>query len=822
MVTSASTLSVADQITGTSGTSDTINITVSGAQDAAVTLPAAAISGIEVFNVRNTVAIEAKADASNFKGITAYNSDRSIGEVTVTNLASGATAGVIGNTVVTNGAFNAGWADAVTAATLNVTGGTLGTGVVTLTGLGVTSTVVNSNGATNAIGALTLAASNKATTVHATTKLTTGALTNAGATITVDGAGAVSFGATALEAGVTKLDASANTGGLTVKLGTAVTQTVLGSTTGNDVITTSGGTLLTTGSVNAGVGGTDTLVLGAVGDANTASLAAKYTNFETLRLNGTFDAALIAGITAIELTAATNAVTNLTATQALAVKAYGTAIGATTLTLANAAGTTDVLSVTLGTGLTNAAAASAGVLTISGFETLNLTTNAGPTAAVGTDRTSTITGAIVDADLTKINLAGTAFTFTDIATTKAVTIDGTKLTGDGDTVAIGLTVGGLAKAGSTITGSNFKDVFVIGAEGSTYNAGAGDDTITSTVGILTADGTTDVTVVGGTGTDTLAISDVGATLTDVQFVNVTGMEKLTTTTGSVSLTTSGSFNTAFADGVTLTTGVMANDSSFLYAGGLHAKATSITIDGTSLDGKAEAADITVTTGAGNDTVTFTGDATWTSEAGDGATITIATAAGNDTISVTIGTMAAQTTSQSIVITGGLGADTITKVGTNSTTAKSVAIFNIVDGDSLAASRDKIVGFDLAVSATSLLGDVLNFDTATVATALTSTDAGTILTHAISNGIVTFDTAAVFGTAKIINTNNLADALAYLVANVTATETAAFAYDSNNDGTNDSTIVFNNATLDSVVEVNVVALGVSATATTTTDSYLIIG
>lgn len=201
----------------------------------------------------------------------------------------------------------------------------------------------------------------------------------------------------------------------------------------------------------------------------------------------------------------------------------------------------------------------------------------------------------------------------------------------------------------------------------------------------------------------------------------------------------------------------------------------------------------ITTGSAADSVTYT-DADFVGVTGAAVqgTITINTNAGNDTISVTVGTLLANSdnTDTAIVITGGTGADTITKVGTNGAGINGVAHYVMAAGDSSISARDVITGFDVANISYS---DLLNFEgtgtNATVTAFSNSVDSGTILTHSVTAGIVTFDTAATFASAKIINANNLADVLGYLNANMGAGETAGFLFDSNGDGANDATMVF---------------------------------
>ena len=93
-----------------------------------------------------------------------------------------------------------------------------------------------------------------------------------------------------------------------------------------------------------------------------------------------------------------------------------------------------------------------------------------------------------------------------------------------------------------------------------------------------------------------------------------------------------------------------------------------------------------------------------------------------------------------------------------------------------------------------------------------TDSGTLKSHAISSGIITFDDVDSFGAAVTINSANLSDALAYVATNIsTASDTVAFAYDSTNNGTADGTFVFQQGTSDTVVYLtDVVGTSLSAT------------
>ena len=402
----------------------------------------------------------------------------------------------------------------------------------------------------------------------------------------------------------------------------------------------------------------------------------------------------------------------------------------------------------------------------------------------------------------------------NVATTLAVTVNGTALTGNGLAAATtaGLTVAGSAVAGSTINGSGVRDVFTIGAEGSAYNGNGGNDSITTTVALLAADGVTDGTINGGDDTDTLTISDTTVTLTDNHFTKLSNMETLAlaSTVGDAVVTTGGAFNAAFAGGATITTGVLALTKDATINAGLATVDLTVTVDLTTAIGTA-VENNAVTTGSGADTVNINGDASYVGVAGATGTIVVSTRAGDDTINVTTGQLLANTTSEAITVTAGTGADTIVMSTTrNGAGATAKATYIVADGDSLEASRDKITGFELGDGVN--FADILDFDTAAVGTLGTSTDYGVIKSHSITTGVALFDDAASYAAELIINSSNLSDVLGYLEANTAANDVVAFAYDSNGDGGNDATMVWHNDTNNSLVEL-VGLTGATSVATT---------
>jgi len=805
--------SAADTLSGGAG-SDTLNVYSDGAAGALPSLTS--VETLNVYDQDDSMTTATTSQAS----LTAVNLIRGDGAMTLTVGAAVANVGVTDVVAASGGVVIAAAATA-TSLTVNLNGVTAAaaSGVtdenVDVNGTLLTSVTVNTSGTASTFDVLD-AASATSISINAGAALTTVLETGAtAATLALSGTAAVDLGA--LDSAINTVTSTAS-GALTANIGANV-DTVLTSGSGNDVITSSSTDAIVAAdalAVDAGAG-TDTLVIAAQVDVDTAADAARYTNFETVRLSDSYVGSLISGITAIELAGASGkSYTALTAAQAAAVKVRGDETSPT-FALQTATGTSDVLTLTMGTGLTTSAASDIVTgMTVTGFETLNIIENGGATASAGADRTA-IVAAFTGSTLNDINLFGRAVTLSEIATTVAVNIDGSALTGNGatGTATQGLTVAGTAVAGSVITGSAFRDSFTVAAEGSAYDGGAGNDTFTVTEAVLLADGSTDGTFVGGLGTDTMVVDTTAATLTDNHFVKMTGFEKITTSTGNTSITTGAGFNAAFTSGVTVTTGTLSDEKTFTWVGGLYSGDTTITIDGTSLAMNAGGEDITVTTGAGNDTVTFTGDGTTdgNTAGGDGGSIVINTGAGADTISVTYGTLVDQITSQFATITAGAGADLITKVGDNGTTVPATTTFTMAAGNSGTTpdTMDQITGFDLGVTSGTLKADTLNFEgTAAVSAFSATVDFGVIKSHTFATaGIVTFDDADTFATALVISASNLADVVGYLNTNLAANGTVAFAYDSDANGVADGTMVYHQgSSLTTVADDMVFLVGVT--------------
>jgi hypothetical protein len=809
--TGADVTSTADALNGGDGT-DTINIYSDGAAGA---LPA--LTSIEVANIYDQNAT-LTLTSNSWDSVTTVNEIRGDGsilnlgdKVTTVGLTDLVVAGIAGTTNDTVVAFDA----ALTSATLNLSGitaaGAAADENIALTGAALTTLTVNVT-SDSTFDVLDAAAATSIT-LNATGALTTTVATTGTATLTITGAGAVDVGA--LDADINTVTATANTGGLTAAIGANV-DTVLTGSAGNDTITAGTTDALVTAdalAVNAGDGTGDILIVVEAADISSTADGARYTNFETLRVSASQAVSQVAGITALQLTGAnTQTYSGLNATNAGNVQVRGNETSAT-FSLTTATGTTDALTLKMGTGTAATAATSlvTGV-TVTGFETLNIQENGGATATSGANRTATI-AAFTGATLNDINLTGRAVTLSNIATTVAVDIDGSALTGNGATISVGLTLAGSAVAGSSIHGSSVRDAYTIGAQGSTYDGGAGNDTFTTSSAILLADGVADGTIVGGLGTDTI-ILNAASTLTDLSFTNVTGVEALTLLGGAVNESVTGlagSAKTAFADGITVTTATtLANDQTFTWASGIYDKAVTLTLvsDGV---GNTTGDNISITTGSAADTISVTAGS-WIGHATTGGVYAISTGAGADSITITSGTVLA---TGSISVTGGTGADTISATTLRADEDGDVAgavIYNIASGDSTTTAYDVITGFDIGTAAK--VSDSLNLDSTTVVANTAATDgtnSGTILSHSITSGIITFDDNNTFTTAVVVNATNLADVLAYLAANTSTNDTVAFTYDSDASGTADATFVYQNLASDVLVElVAVIGLSISAT------------
>ncbi len=659
-------------------------------------------------------------DGSKFADATSIINDASTGDVSFTNLLTTQAVTIKGNGASTNGATTATWATTVTAPVLNITGGTTGTaGTVTLAAAATTSllTVNSSNGKAsttdatglNTIGAVTATSAGSSTStlaIHAASSLTTGTIATNASALTVDGAGKTVTLGLITGSNLTSIDASGmSAGGVSVTMLPGITSFKGGA--GADTVTTAA-TTATSAAIDGGAGVADILVLASTNDVTTTTKAAQYVNFEILRnkTSGSVDASLFSGITSVQSEGTGAAFSNLNATQAAAVTARGTLTNAT-LTLKDATGANDVLTLTASSITGQTTASDVTGLGLTGVETVNFR-NSSPAAdtlsfahSTGTAGTTNvglknivITGAkgvTVDVDS-----AGANTTYTNQVTT-LVSVDASGLTAQPtgtNTLTFKDTTGGHALAsGLIITGSAGDDVVSLGgttgtntlASGviATINTGSGNDAVTVSAGQLYTSGSGYLVVNGGDNGiagDTLTISDSTAgTVSDNTWTHVSGVENLAfTNTGALSLTAGSYFNSAFVNGVTITDGATTS--------------SAVTLDLSTYTGVAKITNVgttgiqTFVGGSGADTIIVT-----SAIAGTGAaSVNVSGGAGNDTISVT--DASAISTAYSIVVNGGTGVDKITLADSNAATAASYVKIVVNVGDSTVGNADSITGF----------------------------------------------------------------------------------------------------------------------------------
>lgn len=548
----------------------------------------ATASDIETVNFRATDTATSIINlvASNFSGMTTFNDDRSTSSVAVTSLASGTTVGFIGNGAITNDALSAAYYATVTAGTLAISGGTTA-GNVALNGTGLTSIAITSSGANNTVGTIssnaTLASS---VTIAASTALTatgliiggpttasltiSGAATNVAATATTAASSAVNLGA--LDTDFTSVNASGLTaGGVSATLSATTTATFVGGS-GNDSITTS--TSGQTGSVDAGAGTADKLVVANTVDVNTTAEYLVYKNFEVAQIGNavSLDVSLMTGSTftavAIAETGGGATATNLSAAQATAgVNLVMASTVTITLNGASVVGTSDTLNLTASDGdsTTSETAITSGFLTIAGVETINITatddlTLSSMSAVTGLTSLTVsgagdvviTTGAHAASANESINFSGltTAASFNfAAATTNAIAFTG----GSGiDTVTDS------AVAGNVITTKAGKDVISLTDKttgtGSvtTITGGAAADTVSVAAGGSSCDVLKFVYAAGDSVSDSGSTNGISTAYTDV-ITNLDGSVLATTTGASVTFDTEVSATSFTYNGATAVT-----------------------------------------------------------------------------------------------------------------------------------------------------------------------------------------------------------------------------------------------------------------------------
>ena len=746
-LTSASTLSPADQING-GALEDVLNVTVTGGTGG-TTFAAATITNVETINIRNVSGQTNSLDASTIAGVTGIYADRATAAVTLTNVATGATVGVKGDGTAANGAFNFGYKADAAAINLAISGGVTGgaiTGNSTTGGDAATAATISSTGAANVVGTVDLLNTNstlKTLTINAATNLkgqiaaqaegdfaAASTLTVSGAATLVELTGALANAITTVNAGgltAGGIKATLGSGTVTATGGAGVDTITLGAVdqivstgAGNDTVVI--GTNILTGSVNGG-DGTDTVTM-AAGNTLTTATAAKITGVEVLEVSSgatqTFDYSLISGLNALTVAAGTSIIVNkLAATTPVTV----TGVQATdlALNLASTSGGSDSLNLTL----TNQDAAdlTIAVLSVTGVETLNVTSSFKAAATpVGTFKNviTTLAGTNNSA-LTTVTLAGaTEVSVTTGALAQSLAINASQATGKTTIVATNL--GGVAtitggSGADTITGSSQADIVNAGAgndklnlhgSADTLNGDAGDDNFATVAALTAVAGTT---INGGDGSDTITV--LGNTTGDFSAtgVTITSIEKLAYDA------------TAGATGATFSGGQLNN--------------VAIEVAGST---NTDTLTVSLTAGASVNLSSLTFKVnTWT--------------AGTDIIAIN-GSTAQETivgTSANDTITAGTGIDTITLgTGNDSVVLGTGAAL-------IAGNRDVITGFTAGTTAATK--DVINVDiddttvgtaaaAAIVIQAVTTAPTGT-LTFANTNDVLALNFEAATGTGKVL-------------------------------------------------------------------------
>ncbi|AQV96481.1 DUF4214 domain-containing protein [Cupriavidus necator] len=508
------TLNTGDQIDGGAGT-DTLKIVSVTADTPAVTL-----KNVETVQIQQLGVNSGAISAANWTGVTQVSNVNSTKNVTITDLGNNVKLAVAGDTAgdTTTLLFKAGalGTAATVALDLNGVGNKSAAGVVTPYNTVVDTTSASTDVVTgltvNATGAnyVTFASKNAGVTVA-----------NKVTSLTVTGTGSLNVAAAATEFGkLAKVDASANSGGITIDVSgsTATTLAVTGSS-GKDVVTANAATVETiklgagddtlkmgTGSnVTAadsydGGDGTDTLQFTAASNAAaiaTANLASVFTSFEKLAV-GSVDGALDVSkfgvnylVNAGDVTANQN-VTGFTSGGTVELtQGQGTYTGFLNIGVKDAttAGhNSDVINVVLNAADTHSGAAETVKLGLSGIETVNVTsTTTDTTAPTATD--GYVLSFQNDDQLHNVNLTGTiATTYTASATAtglQSVDFSGLAAKATIDVSAPTLTQGvaiTAAQKDTTITGSAQADVIKGGAGNDIISGGKGADQIDLSAG----------------------------------------------------------------------------------------------------------------------------------------------------------------------------------------------------------------------------------------------------------------------------------------------------------------------------------------------------
>ncbi len=296
-VVNPSTLQAGDQIKAT-GANNTLTVTTIGSTNAAGTAAAAAgttgtpidatggavISGVQTIQVRavgdpNSGALGAATfnaqgntagnGQGNVSGATALYSYLSDGAVTFNNVSTQAI-GIVNDGITTGAALTANYVTSATSATINLAGGTTAGETATLTGTGLKTVNVNSNGGLNTLTTLTLPGNVTTVNLAATSALTlTTGIVDAGlTTLTASGSNPINAG-TITATALTSVDTTGltATGALTATFTNAPGTATFALGAGADILTfgtAAAPVTLTNTNINLGGGSNSITVTGSL------------------------------------------------------------------------------------------------------------------------------------------------------------------------------------------------------------------------------------------------------------------------------------------------------------------------------------------------------------------------------------------------------------------------------------------------------------------------------------------------------------------------------------------------------------------------------
>jgi S-layer protein len=689
----------------------------------------------------------------------ALNGAATGGTVTVT-----AAAGTRALTVNTAGTTNSGAVTDAEATSL-ILNQTSAATIGTVTVAKATAVTINTTGTATTAGAETIVAAKMTSLTLGGTRANTVTITQANnpllATVAVTGTGGATLGDLLAFAALTLVDTSAATNtasatgaanltvanSVTIGNATAFTggagddQVTVGATTkaialgdGKNKVTLNAGTtaLGTGGSITAGSGTADTLVL-ANADAVTLSTSgavqtafkAAVTGFEVLELataaGSTVNVAGAGAFTSLNITSAavTQVLSGVTSGFTLNVTDGGAAF--TSLTTNNIGGSADVLNIKLNGDLSGAARAF-GVFTTPGVETINL-------AMADTNLTfaaQRATAEIVDAGLQSLVITGN--------NGLALTFAGTALT---NFDASGLTKGSVSWTSGALVGNSVVKGSVSGGDVLNLSSAVASSTITATAGANTLSGSSSTanTITSGSGADTITGGTAADTINAGDGANVIyGDNRGTKEVQTVTITfAGGGANTITTNNIvtTFTAATNADTSATAAAAAINANASLKGI----VSASAATNVVTLTFLVDGDQTAATFGAGATGNAGAVATTTAGTAgtAAADTITAGTGNDVIASAGGNNVITGGAGADTfyflkpqsIVSGGTTST-INDFVVSSTATGDRL------ILGDQTAALGT--LTTVQDFSSqATLAAAVNSAALG----NAVNDGTTVF-------------------------------------------------------------------------------------